>query len=43
MSNSELASQAAAGSRRALARLLTLIQDGESESIELVSNVAHEI
>ncbi|MDP6317981.1 MAG: hypothetical protein QF500_01150 [Candidatus Thalassarchaeaceae archaeon] len=39
MSNSELASQTAAGSRRALARLLTLIQDGESEAIESVSNV----
>jgi len=39
MTNSELASQAAAGSRRALARLLTLIQDGESESIESVANI----
>ncbi len=39
MTSTELASQAAAGSRRALARLLSLIQEGDAASIEAVSGV----
>ena len=39
MTSTELASQAAAGSRRSLARLLSLIQEGDAASIESVSGV----
>ncbi len=39
MAFTELASQAAAGSRRSLARLLSLIQEGDAASIEAVSGV----
>ena len=41
MTSTELASQAAAGSRRSLARLLSLIQEGDTASIDSVSGVAN--
>ena len=40
MTESELVSQASQGSRRALARLLTMIQQGDQESIDSVLSIS---
>ena len=40
MTKSELVSQASQGSRRALARLLTMIQQGDQESIDSVLSIS---